>query len=127
MSLVVPVPSKIFVLKMLNGSETVIEMKLHLYTNDLHVDENTSIHHLIEPSDSSYGPKDLFADQWTYSTFPPISMTYPQQLFLFNNFSDTIYGFYITSNKGKLLWINPVEPFQVTTNTVMVTPKIQII
>lgn len=113
MSLVVPFSSEVSFLEILvnkfatdgsagpsNGNRL-----LRLFTNNLTPTDSTVIGNVTECTIAGYSAITLTGSSWTVATVSGISTaSYPEQTFTMTA-AATIYGYYVTTLGGALLWI----------------------
>lgn len=103
---------------------------LHLYSNDVTVNNSTVIGSITECTSSGYAPITLVSTNWTTTQSNPSGITtgvYSQQTFTFNT-NAVSYGYYVTDTLNNLLWLERFSgaPFSIPDGggTIAITTKI---
>lgn len=138
MSLVVPNDSDVLMLKYIvnqlaqdGGSPPSGGQRLlRLFSNNITPGKSTTIGGITEATVTGYSPITLTGTSWTVtSSAGTNSAVYSQQTFTFTT-GTSIYGYYITTIAGDLLWVErfTVAPFVFPSGggELSVTPKLNL-
>jgi hypothetical protein len=131
MSLLVPVESKITLLKISFGSMSLSGLSLKLYVNDITPGDGDTVEDYVEASGFGYLPQHLTGNLWTFDQGPPVTAEYPWLTFSFSGALGPVYGYYVvTQTTNKLLWAERFAnaPFVITgaSDTIKILPKFQV-
>jgi hypothetical protein len=116
----------------LNSGESLQDLQLRLYVDDLTLAEDTVVGDFTEASFPGYSPVQLFGGNWIFTQGNPTETTYTTQEFVC--FADTVlqtvYGYYVTRLlAGDLLWCERLDqpvPIQSVGNRVVITPRLEL-
>lgn len=118
MSLTVPLTSQIVILQYIMGLTAPGNKILHLYKNDPSISTATTLGSLTESTEAGYAPVTLYSISWTISQDMSGVTTaiYSEMPFDFTT-GATVYGYYLTSVTGSLLWVERFggAPYQLPT------------
>lgn len=111
MSIVIPYTAEVNLLKLIVGFFANSNIVLHLFNNNITVDNNTTIGDFNEvPASTGYSAITLSGGSWTVATNSGISnASYSKQTFTFSGGGVTLYGYYAESN-GNLVWCENFSP-----------------
>lgn len=132
MTLVAPDISEVTLLKLIVNKQSNGNLLLKLFDNDITPGEDTPAPGThpgpVETSVSGYSAATLTGSSWTVATATGITTAqYAQQTFTFSA-AATIYGYYLTTSGGDLLWLERFSgaPYTLPSGggTISVTPKI---
>lgn len=116
-----------YIVGMVNAGNPV----LHLYSNDVVPTDTTVIGDLVEVNASTgYSAITLMSSNWTTVQSGGVTTAvYPQQTFNFTT-AVTAYGYYVTDETGKLLWLERFSgaPFTIPDGggTISITPQLSL-
>lgn len=130
MALICPNSGELTLLEYLVNKSAPTNPILHLFKNNVTPNEDTVIGDLTEATETGYASITLTGSSWTVSTLVGItSATFAEQTFTFTVGAD-IYGYYVTSNGGNLLWLERFDgaPFQLPSGggVIAITPSIEL-
>ena len=107
MALRFPDAGEVAALKAMVNHTSPGDLKLHLYKNDVTIDEDTVIGDVTESTEAGYAAVTLTGASWTVATGAGnvTTASYAEQTFTFTE-AATVYGYYVTNNAGTILmWI----------------------
>lgn len=107
MSLRFPDAGEVAALKAMLNHTSMGDVKLHLYKNNVTIDEDTLIGDVTECDETGYAAVTLTGASWTVVTGAGniTTATYAEQTFTFTE-AATVYGYYVTNNAETILaWI----------------------
>lgn len=101
---------------------------LRLYKNDHTPSDSTVLGSLTEATEAGYAPTTLIGATWTTTqSLGVTTAVYSEQTFTFTT-SANIYGYYVTSISGTLLWVERFSgaPFQLPNGggEIAITPQL---
>lgn len=118
MSLTVPNTAEIVMLQYIMGLTSPGNKILHLYKNDPSISDATVLGNLTESTEAGYALITLYSISWTISQDMSGVTTalYSEMPFNFTT-GATVYGYYVTSIAGDLLWVERFSgaPYQLPT------------
>lgn len=132
MTLVAPDISEVTLLKLIVNKQSNGNLILKLFNNDITPGESTPAPGAgpgpIETTATGYSAITLTGSSWTVATSLGVTTAqYPQQTFTLTT-SANIYGYYITTSGGDLLWLERFSgaPYSlpISGGTISITPKI---
>lgn len=126
MPIVCPDASEVVVLKRILNKTSTGDPVLHLFSNNHTPGESTVVGNLTEVTAAGYAAVTLTGASWTVGTSGGVTTgNYAAQTFTFTT-STTVYGAYITSIAGELMWLEKFTdgPYNIPGGggTVAVTP-----
>jgi len=103
---------------------------LRLYTNNLTPSDSTVTGDITQATGSGYAAVTLDGDDWTVATLAGVTTAaHPEVTFTFNA-AITIYGYYITTETGDLIWLERFTgaPFTFPSGggELAITPKVSL-
>jgi len=98
--------------------ETIVrqDLTLRLFINDKTPAWWDKASGYVEPKGNGYFPIPLKWAEWEVTVAPPITASYPEQLFTFTGAVGDVYGYYVLHDKsGVMMWAErfPNAPFQI--------------
>lgn len=128
MALVVPKEGRDWLLRWILGIETPDNPVLHLYSNNVTINDNITTGSFVETACAGYSSISLIPASWTITSGTETKASYPKQTFSMIPITTLhVYGYYITNTAGtKLLWAQRADfapaTFPAGSATFYVTP-----
>ena len=114
------------------GRDNIGDLTLHLFSNDAAITDTVSAAAFTDPAFAEYAAKPLAENGWSALTIEngnPVTSHSQQEWSYSNAAAESIYGYYVTSAAGDVLWGNkfstpqPVAPD--SDSTIQITPAIE--